>query len=396
MTGVAVEVVRLKTADGANVAGVLRRPAHGADTVVSIMHPREDVTHHPLVEPLLDIGVAVWTQTTRSPNNDVRLVHEQAILDVAAGQAFLEGQDFEATVALGHSGGATLFAFYQEQAALAPGARLTTAPDGSPVDLAAAQMPVPDGAVFMAPHPGQGALLQRVIDPAVLDESDPWTTDPTLDAFAETNGFRPAPESSAYSPEFITRYRAAQVERIRRIDALAASALAEAQYDHTVGGLDARRRSLRPTIMTVHRTDADLRSMDMSIDPNRRPYGSLFGRPDLGNFGFAGFGRITTPSAWMSTWSPTTTRASFVSNVRSVTAPTLLIELTGDQACFPADARGMYAALAASDKKHVRVAGTHFGGPISANEPTGTQQAAQQIGRWLEERFPLRAKPAGR
>ncbi|MFE2186727.1 TetR/AcrR family transcriptional regulator [Streptomyces sp. NPDC059455] len=35
---------------------------------------------------LLARGVAVWTQGTRSVNNDVALVHEQALLDMAAGQ----------------------------------------------------------------------------------------------------------------------------------------------------------------------------------------------------------------------------------------------------------------------------------------------------------------------
>jgi len=384
------EAVRLATADGAMVSGLLREPTGGAGTVVSLMHPREDVAHHPLVEPLLELGVAVWTQGARSVNNDARLVHEQAILDVAAGQAFLQERDFEARVTLGHSGGATLFAFYQQQAALSPSERLGAAPDGTPVDLASASMPLPDGAVFMAPHPGQGALLQRVIDPSVLDESDPWSTDRDLDPYEPANGFRAAPQSSAYAPEFVERYRAAQAARVRRIDAIAAAAVAQAREARAADGVEARRRSLRPTVMTIYRTDADLRSVDLSLDPNQRPYGSLFGRrPDLGNSGFAGFGRITTPEAWMSTWSATTSRAHFVTNARGVSSPTLLIELTGDQACFPADAREMYRALPAADKKHVRVAGTHFGGPIAPGEPTGTELAAQQIGRWLQERFPL-------
>jgi hypothetical protein len=46
-----------------------------------------------------------------------------------------------------------------------------------------------------------------------------------------------------------------------------------------------------------HRTDADLRSVDLSIDPNDRPYGSLVGhRPDLTNYGLLGFGRLSTPA----------------------------------------------------------------------------------------------------
>ncbi|WP_213571433.1 alpha/beta hydrolase [Rhodococcus sp. USK13] len=386
------ETIRLKTADGATVSGVLRIPDRGAETVVTIMHPREDVTHHSFVSHLTELGVAVWTQGTRSVNNDIRLLHEQALLDVAAGQSFLADRKFESRVTLGHSGGATLFAFYQQQARLPIYERLTEAPDGTTTDLGAADMPVPDGAIFVAPHPGQGILLQRVIDPSVVNESDPWLSDGDLDPYRPANGFRPAPEESRYSPDFIERYRSAQVARIRRIDELAQIAVQETHrmraFASASGDANERRRSLASNIMVVHRTDADLRSVDLTLDRNDRPYGSLFGsRPDLGNFGFAGFCRITTPAAWMSTWSATTSRANFVRNVAGVTSPALLVELTGDQACFPADARDMYSSITAQDKKHVRVAGTHFGGPLTQGGPTGTELAFQQIARWLRERF---------
>ena len=82
----------------------------GATTVVSLMHPRQDLTHHPLVPILLHAGTAVWTQHTRSVNNDLSLVHEQALLDAAAGLAFLRERGFAAVVTLGHSGGGSLYA----------------------------------------------------------------------------------------------------------------------------------------------------------------------------------------------------------------------------------------------------------------------------------------------
>lgn len=390
MTAHTTTDVRLRTSDGAYIHGLLRVPRGRAGTVVSIMHPREDSAHHPFAARLLEEGVAVWTQGTRSPNNDVRLLHEEALLDVAAGQAYLEDSAFDARVTLGHSGGATLFAFYQQQAGLSAERRLAAAPDGTPVDLAKARMPPPHGSIFVAPHPGQGVLLQRVIDPSVVDEADPLSVDPSLDPYAPLNGFRPPPESSHYSSEFVDRYRTAQVARVQRIDDLAANAVAVARRAQELGASDVaqRRRSLVPTVIVVHRTDADLRSVDLTLEPNGRPYGSLFGsRPDLGNFNFPGFCRITTPSAWMSTWSATTSRANFVRNACGVTSPSLLVELTGDQACFPADAREMYAALAATDKTHVQVAGTHFGGPIAPDEPSGIELSARQIGRWLRERF---------
>ncbi|OZC76984.1 alpha/beta hydrolase [Rhodococcus sp. 06-418-5] len=381
----------LTTADGAKVSGVLRT-VPGADVVVALMHPRQDLTHHVLVPELLARGYAVWTQGTRSVNNDISLVHEQALLDAAAGQVFLRSRSFDHVVTLGHSGGGTLFAFYHEQAGLAPEHRLTATPSGRPIDLASAEMPVPDGAIFMAPHPGQGALLLRLIDPSVVDESDPMSIDPSLDPFDAANGFVDAPESSSYPEDFVHRYRAAQHERVARLDALARSRVAEASEARrrfeTSGDPADRRDALAPRILTVYRTDADLRFTDLSLSPNARPYGSLFGRrPDLTNYGLVGFARLSTPDAWLSTWSGLSSNAGFVRCAPSVTVPSLFVELTGDQACFPEDASRMVEALGSIDKSRVAIEGTHFGGPIRTGARTGASLAAADIGAWLSDHF---------
>ncbi|OZD01226.1 alpha/beta hydrolase [Rhodococcus sp. 06-235-1A] len=381
----------LTTADGAKVSGVLRT-VPGAETVVALMHPRQDLTHHVLVPELLARGYAVWTQGTRSVNNDISLVHEQALLDAAAGQVFLRSQSFDHVVTLGHSGGGTLFAFYHEQAGLAPGDRLAATPAGRPIDLASAEMPVPDGAIFMAPHPGQGALLLRLIDPSVVEESDPMSIDPSLDPFDAANGFVDAPGSSSYSENFVDRYRVAQRERVARLDALARARVAEASDARrrfkTSGDPADRRDALAPRLLTVYRTDADLRFTDLSLSPNARPYGSLFGRrPDLTNYGLVGFARLSTPDAWLSTWSGLSSNADFVRCAPSVTVPSLFVELTGDQACFPEDASRMVEALGSVDKSRVAIEGTHFGGPIRDGAPTGASLAAADIGTWLSEHF---------
>ena len=213
-------VHELTTADGAAVRGVLAT-VPGATTVVSLMHPRQDLTHHPLVPLLLHAGAAVWTQHTRSVNNDLSLVHEQALLDAAAGLAFLRERGFAAVVTLGHSGGGPLYAFYLEQAGLAPADRIAVTPGGRSVGLAGAEMPLADGAIFLAPHPGQGRLLLACIDPSVADEQDPMSVVPELDPFSPANGFAEPPASSAYREEFLARYRAAQRDRVARIDAVA-------------------------------------------------------------------------------------------------------------------------------------------------------------------------------
>jgi hypothetical protein len=384
-------VHELTTADGATVRGVLAT-VPGATTVVCLMHPRQDLTHHPLVPVLLGAGVAVWTQHTRSVNNDLALVHEQALLDVAAGMVFLREEGFASVVTLGHSGGGPLYAFYLEQAGLAPADRIATTPGGRPTGLAGAAMPVADGAVFLAPHPGQGRLLLACIDPSVADEADPLSVVPELDPFDPANGFAEPPASASYGPEFLGRYRDAQRARVARIDAvarqhLACTAQARAAAKRSGSAAD-RRRALAPRIITVFRTDADPRTVDLSLDPSERPYGSLFGRrPDLIDYGQVGFGRLTTPEAWLSTWSGLSSHADFVRCAPGVTAPTLFLELTGDQAAFPADSARMVGALGAADLTHRRIRGLHFGAAIAEGEPTGNDLAGRAVASWLAERF---------
>ena len=373
------------------MSGVLRVPK-AARSVVTLMHPRRDMTHHAVVPHLLRAGMVVWTQHSRSVNNDLVLLHEQVLLDAAVGLAFLRDRGFETVVTFGHSGGGPLYAFYIEQASLAPADRVTTTPGGRPVALDEADMPIPDAAIFLAPHPGQGALLLGCIDPSVADEADPLSVRPDLDPFDPANGFRPAPESSRYTPEFAAAYRAAQHDRVASIDAIARTHLsdaADARRRHRKSGDRWDRRTvIAPRVMTVPRTDADLRCMDLSLDPSDRPYGSVFGRrPDLTNYGRVGFGRLTTPEAWLSTWSGLSSRADFARSAAGVRVPSLLLELTGDQACFPSQTATMFAALAVEDRTLCRVPGTHFGGPLAEGDPTGIELATDRLLPWLDERF---------
>lgn len=385
---VAVSVHQLTTFDGATVEGVLHR-LPDSSTVVTLMHPRQSVTHHPMIPLLLHTGVSVWTQTSRSVNNDIALVHEQALLDAAAGMQFLRANGFESLVTFGHSGGGALYAFYIEQAALTPELRIDLTPAGRPIALAGAHMPIPDAAIFLAPHPGQGQVLVHCIDPSVADEDDPMSRDPELDMYDGANGFRTPPETAHYSAEFLDRYRQAQRERVARIDDRARSLATEATQARTrfaeSGAAQDRRLSLAPRIITTYRTDADPRYVDLSIEPNDRQYGSLFGRrPDLINYGLVGFGRLTTPDAWLSTWSVNTTNADFVRCAAGVHMPTLFIDFSGDQAAYPNDSQRMFDALATRDKTRHTVRGQHFGQALTESEPTGYVAAARHISEWLE------------
>ena len=86
--GAQLTVHPLKTADGASVTGYLFRRG-GERTVVCSMHPREMVVASYLVPEVLKGGSALWILGPRSVGNDLRLEHETALLDLAAGQHFL-------------------------------------------------------------------------------------------------------------------------------------------------------------------------------------------------------------------------------------------------------------------------------------------------------------------
>src|SRR5438876_9612992 len=77
--------VVLRTQDGAATTGTLYVPGKKSETVVCIMHPREFMAAHYLVPDILAAGFAAWSQAPRSVGNDLRLEHEIALFDVAAG-----------------------------------------------------------------------------------------------------------------------------------------------------------------------------------------------------------------------------------------------------------------------------------------------------------------------
>ena len=143
----------------------------------------------------------------------------------------------------------------------------------------------------------------------MTDESDPFSTDSALDPFDPASGFAHPPASSRYAPDFVQRYRAAQRERVARIDAHACALLAARPRRA------APSRPMRPLRRSgrraAHRadlpglaTDADLRSWDLSIDPSDREVCTL-GRdhPAASNSAQrAGFGHGHLES-WVSTWS---------------------------------------------------------------------------------------------
>ena len=397
--GVRREPVALEAADGGLSTGVLYTTGRHR-TVVCFMHPQADMSRHYATPALTAAGYAVFGQNSRWLNNDELCVHETLLLDVAAGMRFLRQRGFENIILIGNSGGGSLYTFYQAQASTKPPGRLTETPAGDPCDLNAYELPAADGFVHLAAHLGEGKILMQMIDPSVTDESDLFSCDASLDPFNPDNGYRLPPESSRYSAEFVERYRNAQRARVERLDARAKSLLKVRNdgrgemrdasfFQRSLGEQSpALRRAVGCPYMIVYRTEADLRAMDLSLDPSERNAGTLFSyRPDLSNYMEFGFARVCSPRAWLSTWSATSSNADVVRNAPRVTVPSLVINYTGDNAIFPSDARAAFEANGASDKQMVTVPGDHYGFGVGTQDRTGAPQALSKIVSWLSERF---------
>ena len=385
-----MSVHTLRTHDGVNVTGYLFRRG-GEKTVCCWMHPREIGVSNYLVPDVLDAGAAAWVMGARSPGNDIRLEHESAVLDLAAGQRFLREQGYQNTVLLGISGGAALATMYGQQSGLAPASRIKRSPAGKPTGLEEAELPSPDGFILVSPHLGQGKLLQNCIDPAVTDENDPLESDDSLSAFNAANGWKRAPESSSYAADFIARYREAQKARVARRDAFALEKVKRRQ--------DARKRvKEKPSradvilgayspIFQVWRTDADPRCFDLGLEPTDRAYGTLWGaNPFASNYGSVGFARVCTPESWLSNWSANCSNATMEKCAPALAMPTLMIQYTGDNSVFPLEADAIFGWIGSSDKVRYKISGNHHGQPVRPGEPLGQLESGARIKAWLAEK----------
>ena len=387
--------VVLRTADNAATGGSLYEPATPSDTVVCVMHPREFMACHYLIPDIVGAGYAAWSQSPRSVGNDLRLEHEFALHDVATGLAHLKSRGFKRIVLLGNSGGAGLYAFYAQQAALPAAQRVANTPGGKPTQLAELEMPAIDGFVLVGPHPGQGALLLNCIDPSVSDEADPLSVNATLDPLNPANGYA-GPKGTRYDAAFIDRYRAAQRERVARIDATARelidrrlAARKRVKAAGSAARTEDKRMAAHTPIIIVWRTDADLRSFDLSLDPSDRQFGSLWGAdPYASNYGAVGFARLCTPESWLSTWSCIASNASLEKTAWALTQPVLVVEYTGDQACFPGDVQRIVESIGSTRKVHHRVRGDHHGRALTNEEEPGRIHAGRLLANWLRETFP--------
>jgi len=353
-----------------HVDAVLMRPASGApsDTVVVMMHP--SVSQHilPVPRALAEQGVHVLCAQNRYFRNDSALIFEKALLDL--GHCIRHAKEvlgYRRVVLIGWSGGGPLITYYQSQA---EHPTVTQTPAGDPVDIAAAGLIPADAVIFQAASISRARILAEYIDPSVIDELMPETRNFELDIYDPRN-----PHQPPYSSDFIAAYREAQLARVRRIT------------DGVKATLDALRRkggAETERAFCVHRTMADLRFLDVAIDPNDRTQGvSFIGNPESANSGPAGFARFCTLRSWLSQWSIDDSRADAEQCVRHIGVPLLVIENGGDDGAPASHVRAVYAAARSSDKQMHCIAGANH---YYARQPELLGQAVRITLDWMRER----------
>jgi pimeloyl-ACP methyl ester carboxylesterase len=400
------ELVYLEASDTSQSFGILYRPPlREPRTAVYLMHPRGEFTRHYVVPGLTARGYAVFGHNSRYLNNDIDMVHERLLFDIAAGMRHLKDAGFEKIALLGNSGGGSLLGFYQSQASRAASDRLTRTPGGEPVDLTREPMPPGDLYIAVAAHLGEGRFMLNVIDPAVIDEADPTVTDPGWDMYNPGNGYRPYPQASRYDPAWLAAYRQRQRERTQRLDDVARAGIADHREARSqlrsqdFGALpeDARgaiaRRAWLGRYMVIYRTLANPAYLDPTIDPSHRPLGSIFspGDPIIGNYGPGGLARVMTPRAWLSTWSGLSSQADLPDTIGHVTIPTLIIYADGDCDIFPSEQRELLDKSGATDKTALELPwADHYLHPVGeegARLADPRERLTEMIVPWIEERI---------
>jgi len=345
------------------------RPDTGeSKTVIVFSHPVGGGSFLPLVSALARAGRHVVYCNPRYRGNDTALIMEKCVLDLGACIADLKTRfGYEKVILGGWSGGGSLSMFYQDQAERPT---ITATPAGDAVDIVGAMLQPADGVLLLAAHISRSVTMTEWMDPSILDESRPFVREPSL------NIYDPAcPEKAPYSPEFVARFREAQIARNRRITAWAKAQLAELKAK---GDPDAER------CFVVQGTMCDVRWTDPTQDPSdRRPYTCYLGDPKIVNDGPVGLGRFTTLRSWLSQWSYDESRANGAINAGRISCPVLVINNTADLACTPSHAQRLFDAVSSQDKEivHIKDADHYY-----AERPDLLPQATAAIGDWLDSR----------
>lgn len=318
------------------------REGTSARSVVIFSHPIGGGAFLPLVNALAHAGHHVIYCNTRYRGNDTALIMEKCVADLGACIAHARTRlGYDRVILGGWSGGGSLSLFYQDQAEKTT---ILETPAGDPYDLTQKDLPPADGIMLLAAHVSRAVTLTEWMDPSILDEARPFERDPSLNIYDPAN-----PDQPPYTSAFVSRFRAAQLDRNRRITSWVRETLEDL------------RRKGEPNMeraFTVHGTMANVCWTDPAQEPSdRRPYTCYLGDPRIANDGPVGLARFTTLRSWLSQWGFDTTNADGLGNAARISCPVLVINNTADLACTPSHAARLYDAVSHSRKAYRDIKG---------------------------------------
>lgn len=346
------------------------RGANPSDTALIVMHPIGAPVWLPVFAQLARAGHHIIGCASRYSAGDAPLEMENVILDLGACiRDAKERLGYSKVVLLGWSGGGSLMAGYQAEAEK-PVVQLSAAGEETP--LAGADLIPADAILLVASHRSRHRLLTGQIDPSVRDELDPDKRDRALDLYDPAN-----PAQPPYAADFLATYRQAQIDRNRRISDWAKDKLA---------GLKARGEPHGEYCFVVHRTMADPRWIDPSVDPNqRRPNWTYLGDPRVVNESASALARFNSLRGWLSQWSYDHAQFDSVESGPRISVPGMVMTAGADDACPPEHTDLMFEALGSADKAKVTIdhANHYFTGP---DGKAHLKQAVGIISAWLGER----------
>lgn len=346
----------------------IRPAARESKTVIVFSHPIGGGSFLPLVTSFAHSGYHVIYCNPRYRGNDTALIMEKCVLDLGACIADLKKRfGYEKVVLGGWSGGGSLSQFYQDQA---EHPTIAETPAGDPADLKGANLIPADAILLLAAHVSRSVTMTEWLDPSIHDEDKPFERDRELNIYATD-----CPNQPPYTPEFVARFRAAQIARNQRITAWARAQLKDIRAS---ADPDSER------CFVVQGTMCDVRWLDPHQDPSDRKPGTCYlGDPRIANDGPVGLGRFTTLRSWLSQWSYDESRADGIGNASRISCPVFTISNSADLACTPSHAQRLFDAVGSQDKQMRTIAGAdHY----YIERPDLLSVAVTEIRAWLDDR----------
>lgn len=306
-------------------------------TALIATHYNVDFTEHYIAPYFAARGMGFLGWNTRYRGAEDQFILEHALIDIGVGVQWLKDHGVENVIILGNSGGGSLMGAYKSEVI---DSQLSKNASGA---TKAALESLPDTALYISlnAHLGRPEVLTNWMDASVVDEADPTKTNESLNPFNPEN-------APPYSPDFITRYRAAQRARNQRITDWAKAELTRVNA-----------AGIPDILFPLYRTWADLRFMDLAIDPSTRKFGCYRGDPAVANRS-PGIGRANTAKTWLSMWSLQESKCQGPEHLAKFTQPALVLQSTGDMGVFPSDAKKIHEAIGAKDKTLEFLPGGHY------------------------------------